>query len=1081
MEFKINKFLLKSLELKQNEVKIFKLLFFHSFFLGWFIAFYFASANSLFIVHFGSKQLPYAYIAAGIVGYFLSSFYSIIQKKVSTKILFSFALLFMFFTTLVGRLGLGFVNEKWLSAFMFIWAWPFISLSGIELGGLSIRFLNLIQVKRLYGLFNMGGVLAAILSYFAIPVLKPYIGTIYNYFYIGIIGLIAGIYLLFRLYKHTDIEENKISKQEQKSEKFGQLLKNKYIFWIFLSATLSMTMIYLADFGFLSSVKVNIKPENIPQYLAIVFGALKVGELIISYFSRRLLSNYGVKLGLTILPITSSILILIAGIWGVSFGTGLIFLIIMTSVKSLERILRRGLDDPAFNILYQPLKDDKKIAIQSKVGVVMQFSIALAGVLLVVANKILIKGNNFLLQLFPWYFLPILLFWVFVAINLYRAYKLKIRQILAEISKDKRRGTDQYQFGTEILKKHLNDDNNFSSNLSATILSESNPKIIEAFASNLLKRHKNEPYFIKVILRNIDPTWRRRLAKIIDKIDIEKLPPDVQKISSHSHENLDYSNLKSILTPDEAKKLLESKDVKERLELIKYINKSIYTPTADYFEKLLNDKEKIIKISAINLSHHFKEEKIIKKIAEFLFDKNYRHMAANSLIDMGSRALPILEEIYKKPEANVEVLSKIIEIYAKIGTTKAQELLLKHMHYPNRDIQITVIFALFYCKFTANEDQKPLIQQKLWEVIDNILWIYAAMLDIEGQPNTLKVFLALDYEKEFYFELIFLLLSFLYEPRIITLIQKNIVGKDTIFALEIMDNFFDTDVKKIITPIFDDITPTQKIKRLNSMFPQKRMKLTDRLKEIIMQDYSRFDVWTVSKAIELLGKLHKKKISSNKKNNEYLDYSDIKIWRRERIYMTLDKIKRLEIPDEIFVALYHTDELIYSTAAKIIFDENPVKCFDYLANMTLDKQLLMQKLSNEEILIDEKIKYLKRFNLFFNLPEQLLPIIAKIAEIIFVKQGKNVPIFKNNTEYIYLVISGLLKYSISETDDKIYAKNDIIIRELNLDTFAQKVQVEKDASLIAFSRIDFFNLLISHKDIIRLILANTTDLSWIQN
>jgi len=1080
MEFKINKFLLKSLELKQNEVKIFKLLFFHSFFLGWFIAFYFASANSVFIVHFGSKQLPYAYIVAGIAGYFLSSFYSIIQKKVSTKILFSFALLFMLLTTLIGRLGLGFVNEKWLSAFMFIWAWPFISLSGIELGGLAIRFLNLIQVKRLYGLFNMGGVIAAILSYFAIPILKPYIGSIYNYFFIGIIGLIAGIYLLFRLYKHTDIEETKQTKEEQKSEKIGKLLKNKYVFWIFLSATLSMTMIYLTDFGFLSSVKVNIKPENIPQYLAIVFGALKVGELIISYVSRRLLSSYGVKLGLTILPFTATLIVLISGIWGISFGTGIVFLILMTSLKSLERILRRGLDDPAFNILYQPLEDDKKISIQSKVGVVMQFSIALAGVLLLLANKILSKGNDFLLQFFPWYFLPILLFWVFVAINLYRSYKEKIRQILAEISKDKRRGTDQYQFGTEILKKHLNDDNLFSANLSATILSETNPKIIEAFASNLLKNHK-EPYFIKVILRNIDPSWRKRLAKIIDNINLDELPADIQKIAEHARENLDYSNIKSILPPDDAQRLLNSKKVKDRLELIKYINKSIYSPDEQTIIKLLDDNEKIVKISAINLSHHFKEEIVIRRIAEFLFDKNYRHIAANSLIDMGGRALNALEEIYKHPEADVEVLIKIIEIYAKIGTNKAKDLLLKHMNYPNRDVQITVIFALFYCKFTANEDQKPLIQQKLWEVIDNILWIYAAMLDIEGQPNTLKLFLALDTEKEFYFELIFLLLSFLYEPRIITLIQKNIVGKDTIFALEIMDNFFDTEIKKIITPIFDDITPTQKIKRLNSMFPQKRMKLTDRLKEIIMQDYSRFDVWTVAKAIEILGKLHRKKITSNKKNNEYLDYSDIKIWRRDRIYMTLNKIKRLEIPDEIFVALYHTDELVYSTAAKIIFDENPVKCFDYLANMSLEKQILMQKLSNEEILIDEKIKYIKRFNIFFNLPEQLLPYIAKIADIIFTKAGKELPIFKGNSEYIYFVINGVLKFSVSDTEEKSFVKNDIIIRELNLDTFAQKLSVEKDSNVIAFKRIDFFNLMISNKDIIRYILADSSELSWILN
>jgi predicted MFS family arabinose efflux permease len=1078
MKFDIKKFLVKSLELKEKEVSIFLLLFFHSFFLGWFIAFYFASANSVFIMHFGSEHLPYAYIVAGIAGYLVSSLYSFVQKRISTRALFSSALFFMLLVTLSGRFALHHISAKWLGAFMFIWAWPFISLTGIELGGLAIRFLNLIQVKRLYGLFNMGGVIAAILSYFTIPLLKPVIGTVYNYFYIGSLGLIASIYILFRLYKKFGSNEQRRVRVKEKHRGIKNLFKDKYILWIFLSATLSMTMIYLTDFGFLSSVKVNINPDNITQYLAIVFGALKVGELIISYYSRRLLTNYGVKLGLTILPITSTLVILIAAIWGLSFGTGMVFLILMTLMKSLERILRRGLDDPAFNILYQPLEDNQKIAVQSRVGVVMQFSIALAGALLLGANTLLSHNGSFNLKFFPLFFLPILIIWVIVAINLYKSYKSKIRQILAKISKDKRRGTDQYQYGSEILRKHLNDDNFFSVSFSTTVLSEMNPKMIEAYASNLIKKHKN-PYFLKVILHNIDPTWRRRLAKNIDNVLKNELPADVEKIAQHARENLDYSGLQSSLSEAEAMELLNSAKTKDRLLLIKYIHKHIFKPTEEILLKLLEDKEKIVKISVINLSSSFKTERVIKKIAAYLKDVEYRHIAANTLLDLGGRVLPILDEFFKTPDTDVDILLKIIEIYGKIGTKDAQNLLLKHLNYPNRDIQIAVIFALFYCKYQANEEQKPFIQHKLGEIIDNILWIYATMLDIEGQHNTLKLFLALDLEKEFYFDIIFLLLSFLYEPRIITLVQKNIVGKDTIFALEIMDNFFDSDIKKLITPIFDDITPAQKIKRLSYMFPQKRLSLVERLKDIILQDYSRLDPWTIAKAIELLGKLHKKKVTQRKSSNSFIDYSDIKIWRKDKINQTLEKIRRSEIPDEVFIALYHTNELIYTTAAKIIFEENPIKCFDYLANMSPKKQKLMQLLSNNEMLIDEKIKYIKRFHLFFNLPDNLIPLIAKISEIIILKKDKFINIYDKNKERIFLIINGTLSYRISENEKKIFAKNDIIIRGINIDNFATKLQANSDLSLIAFDRIEFFNVIISNKEIVRHILSEAQQLTWI--
>ncbi len=1079
MKFNLNQFLIKNLELKEKEVKIFILLFFHSFFIGWFIAFYFASANSEFILQFGSEQLPYAYIIAGIAGYLVSSFYSFIQKKINTKVLFSGALIFMFLITLVGRFGLNRVDIKWLSGFVFIWAWPFISLSGIELGGLAIRFLNLVQVKRLYGLFNMGGVIAAILSYFAIPLLKPVISHLYDLLIIGALGLIVSIYLLFRLYKQdVDNEETTTSESKSSNITLKSILKEKYFLWIFASATLSMTMIYLADFGFLASVKINISAENVAQYLAIVYGGLKVGEMIVSYYSRRLLATYGVKLALTILPITTSIIMVLAAIWGNLFGVGIVFLIFMTLTKSLERILRRGLDDPGFNVLYQPLADDQKIAIQSRVGVVMQFSIAIAGGILLFMNYLLMEDGQMQLEYFPLFFLPVLLLWVFVAIKLYGAYKERIRQILAEISKDKRRGTDQYQYGSEILRKHLKAKSFFSVYLSATTLSEVNPKIMEAYASNLIKEAKN-PYFLKVVTQNIDPSWRRRLSKNIEAVLKRDLPPEVERSVIYTKNNLDYSNLKDAINEQEIEELMLSGKVGAKLQVIKYINKRIFEPSEELLLKLLGDEEKIVKISTINLSPSVKSNRVVKAICEYLRESEYRHIVANALLDIGSRALPFLDDLFKTSQ-DIDVLLKILEIYAKIGNDEAKTLLVNNLNYPSKDVQTAVIFALFYCKYQAEEEsQIQLIRQKLEEVIDNILWIYATMLDIEGHHNTLRLFLALDQEKEANLNTIFLLLSFLYEPRIITLIQKNIIGKDTIFALEIMDNFFDSDIKKLITPIFDDITLSQKLKRLNHIFPQKRMTLVDRLKDVIMQDYSRLDSWTMAKAIELLGKFHKKRIKQIQKNNDFVDYSDIKIWKRERVMVTLEKIKRSEIPDEVFVALYHTDELVYTTAAKIIFDENPIKCFDYLANMSLKKQDLMNLLSNNEPLVDERIKYLKRLPLFFNIPENVLALLSKVARVKMLKVGQELKLYENEVENIFFVVKGKLKFSLSDGTEKIFSKNNVVIRGLNIDSFATKLIAETECLVIYFKRVDFFNTLISRKDIVRHVFADSGHHNWL--
>ena len=101
--------------------------------------------------------------------------------------------------------------------------------------------------------------------------------------------------------------------------------------------------------------------------------------------------------------------------------------------------------------------------------------------------------------------------------------------------------------------------------------------------------------------------------------------------------------------------------------------------------------------------------------------------------------------------------------------------------------------------------------------------------DLEDEKNTLKLIQALDLERQNNLEQLFLLLSFIYEPRIIALIQKNIIGKNTIFALEIIDNFFSQDIKQLVSPLFDDMSAIQKIKKLSHFFPQEKFSSGDRL------------------------------------------------------------------------------------------------------------------------------------------------------------------------------------------------------------------------------------------------------------
>jgi len=1067
-----NQFLIKTFNLKSEETTKFSLLFFHSFFVGLFVAFYFVQANAVFIKNYGSDELPMAYIIAGIAGYLTTAIYSALQKRIKSKNLFFGALLFMLVVTVGVRLALGSVDDKYLSYFAFIWAWPFISLVGIEAGGLAIKLLNLIQIKRLFGLINMGGVIASILGYLIIPVIAKIIGTNYNLLVIAAVSLAIGMVLLILIYrKFPENAPNAEEKAEAKKENnsFKELLKDKYFRLIFAAAALSMTVIYVTDFGFLAGIKAHtdtifVEEGSVSRFLALVFAGLKVGELIISYFSSRILSRYGVKLGLTVMPIVLTLIVIISAFVGFTSGTAtILFLVLMTLNKSMERILRRGLDDPAFNILYQPLPSSLQLAVQTKVGVVMQFAIGIAGAILLLIKFILDTGDGFKLEYFSLFFIPILVAWTFVAWRLYKAYKRKLREVLRELSKKKQREASKYQYGTEVLGKKFKKFGDNIVNLAVTILSETNPRIFEPYAASLLQ--KKDPEIHKAVLRSIDPTWRDRTKRNIDKLIKSTEEDEVKVLAEKASQYLDFAN--TTVTESMLADLMNSEDYNDQLRVVKFVVKNKVANIDEILLKLLESKDKVVTGAAIKLSVSYRSKKLIEKIILLLKSPKYYHLSTAAILDMGEVTLPYLEKLFEETE-ETEILVKIIEIYAKMGSKPARSLIATQLDFPDRGIQLAAVWALYYCKYQAPEDEQERVKRKVGEVISNLLWILSAIKEIEDEKNTLKLFLALDQEKNNSYEQLFSLLSFLHDPRVIGLIKKNIVGKNTIYALELIDNFIIQDLKPIIIPIFDDISVPQKIKKLSKFFPQKKMNFKERLSAIVMLDYDKLDNWTVSKALEMMGRLHKKKQTAKNKSTQANNYDDIPLWTEENITPVLNHIRRSELPDEVFLCLFHPDELVYSAAAKVVFDENPAKCIEYLTNMSDAKQKMIPVFSEANgYLLPDKVKLLRRFQLFFSIPDHLLVKIAKLIEPKSIEKGERLQFEYQGSDDIFIMLKGTLVYAPEGVEPTTFAKKIIITRGMNIAEDAEFLTATKKTQVLIIDRYKYFNLLVDETEILQ--------------
>ena len=1067
---------LKIFNLKKEDEPKFTHLFFHSFSLWWFISFYFVAANGMFITYFSSEYLPFAYVGAGFMGYIVTLLYAYAQKIIKSKYLFLSAVGIMIVLSVLSRSSMFFITEemhKWLAFFVFIWAWPFISLVNIESGGIALQFLNLRQVKRQFGMISIGGIISSILSYFIIPFIMPFLSHPFDLLYIGIIGLFVGMYIIVKIYSKFHVESTTSKRTDVKEEPTGsvfQLMKQPYFLYIFVSAVFSMMAIYFTDFAYLSSIKIQDKliqsAADAANFISLMAGIVKTGEFLLSYFSNRLLGRYGMRLGLNILPIGLFSLVALSSIAALVLGpTSIVFFIIIVVTKAAERVFRRGLDDPSFNILYQPLPGKQKLEVQTKVGVVSQVSIGIAGALLFIISKVLTTEEGFLLQYYPLVYLPILAIWVFIASKLYKSYKGKLRQILAEVSKKFRRDPDQHKYGEELLIRKFKSSNLKVVRFSVNMLAETNPAAMDRFASTLIGL--NDHNISRTIFNTVDSSSPKRLLNTITKqfkkdAFASQLKPLAEKAMSLMQIEYSEKDIKSGLM-----RLVKSDVLMDQLKAVRILSNEKIEAGEKHVEILLKSKHHKIVKAALKLAGRINSASLNKKVSAFIDSPAHSHTVVAVLTEANKDTFSTLEKNFSKKNVDPRILLRIIEIYAKVGTTTAKNVLLKHLDFPNKEVQDAVVRALSFCRFRVNEEQREVIVDKIKELIARILYLEVVIEQSEDAKFTFKFIQSLELERDFNYDLLFNLLGFIYKSSTISIIKKNVLGANTIFALELIDNFLDQDIKQLIVPLFDNLSLSQKLKKLSSITNIVKLGYTQRLKEVIVSDFNQINTWTRTKTIELLGKTHKKKGAQKQVVTKTNRLKDILLWNKKEVSALLESIRKSEMPDEIFACLHHSHELVYTTAAQIVFNENPARCYEYLQRLNPTKQKLFALLEGTSAtgntLVTDRVKQLRRNPLFFTIPEYSLVKLAEVFNVVPLKVDDRFSIKKGDEEFIAIVLRGEVK---EFEGDKVYKKEDFIARGLSLLTESSEIVALKSTTLLIANRFAYFNLLLDEVEIL---------------
>jgi hypothetical protein len=425
---------IKNLLFRDEELNKLILLVMHSFFSAIFVSIFFSIANAEFVNNFGSDFLPVGYLLSGIVGYITVQGYSYLLKK-SGYGAFVGGLFFLLVATIFFRCSLYFTDAdgtKWLSFIIFLFAMPFLTISGLEQSGLLLKMYNIREGKKYAGIISSGGTLSSIIGYLSIPLLVPFFKSRYDLFFIAIGGISIALYLLFRINKKLKLDEQKV--EEKKSEiksdiSLKRLLRQKYIFYIAICGGFSTMAFYFVDYSFLINAKSQASsPENLTAILGGFFAFIKSAEFVLSILSGRIFRNFGLKFGMIVLPAICVFITLFA-ILIYNFSDGAAFIFIIFSLKLFDRIVSKAIEEPTFKNLYQIMNARDMLSIQAKIeGSTKQLFIILVSSILLLYSHFM-PSASFKIGLL-YISLPFFILWLFSARQLIKSFKEKLKDIL---------------------------------------------------------------------------------------------------------------------------------------------------------------------------------------------------------------------------------------------------------------------------------------------------------------------------------------------------------------------------------------------------------------------------------------------------------------------------------------------------------------------------------------------------------------------------------------------------------------------------------------------------------------------------
>jgi AAA family ATP:ADP antiporter len=1031
-----------TLQIQSQEQKQIILMLCTGFFMGVFIATYQVTADSLFLNRLGD-QLDKAFLIAGLLGIATTTLFSTAQSFIKfTTLALSSVVLILAFT----------LGAYWLISFgdsasqdnyifaLYCMSGPITAVLLLSFWGIFGRLFNFRQSKRIIGWIDTGQLIAAIIAtLIVIPFTTQLIKQTSNYLLLCAISIAVVSILMFVISLVFTISKNdprEFGVTVRRESRLTKIFSDQYIVLMSVFLLISMVMFVLSQYSFQTLVKEQYPNErDLTNFNSFFIGTVYGLSLFMQTFvNQKIISNYGLRISLFILPIVMIIFSIASLFTGSYFGfeksiapTGFIYFFLFVSLSRLFNwIVRESLETPVFKLFFIPLDSKLRFSIQSKVeGVVNEGARFVGGVLIFgfafVPFFSIIHISIFLIVLACIYF--------FVVNKLYNGYRNKIRLKLESTDVELEKLEKGYAQITSRLENMLMIPIASKAVFSYKLLEKINAAQVPVWANSLMK---NENDAAKHYAQE-----RMNELKGLSVSDQYVIRMDESRIGASDKNVLTKLDLQMMfesggdITKARIQKLTRSTNANDRhyaAELLLHTSKDECT---SFLIELLNDTEPKVRHTAIKTSIKKNNPEVINAVIENLGNPVFSNQAMNALVLIGQDTLTALDSSFYRSGQSTQMMLRVIQVIGRIGGQRAREILWSKIDYPNKIVVSQVLLSLGECGFKAGISQITRIKYAIESDIADISWNLSAIQEVGDEGFSQQIKSTLRWEIQNDIEHIYMLLTMLYDTRSIQLVKENIDSGTTegiTYAIELLDVFLSEQLKQRVIPLLDDLSDTERTHKLEIFYPRVKLDSKLVLKFLINRDFAQSNRWTKACVLFQIG---------------ILKITDFK----------LDLIAQLFNPDTLIRevsawALYQLDAHEYQLNTARL-GETSKRELDTLI-------ILSRKMTRFEMVL-----FFQKLNFFENVPGITLSHLSDISEEIRLKPKESLTLDEKLNNSFYVMTSGAVDYFHRGELVSEFGQGQFIGEMLGSPNFVNTnlIIAKSDAVILKFNKDQFYELL----------------------